>query len=128
MVLCRPDAQTLAGHHLVHREGELQMKFYEVERIKKLVGLPSEATNRDLEARITELMEKAGPSSRALPVEEQPEVPAGERASLVTELGKMEYEPLLPVEKKLISWSIALGVVGLGVLVWVSYTFFPGGH
>ncbi len=51
-------------------------------------------------------------------------------ASLVTELQKMEeqYEPLLPVEKRLISWSIALGVISLGLLVWVSYTFFPGGH
>ncbi len=39
-----------------------------------------------------------------------------------------EYEPLLPVEKKLISWSIIIGVVALGVLVWVSYTFFPGQH
>ncbi len=38
----------------------------------------------------------------------------------------MEYEPLLPVEKKLIGWSIGLGVVLLGILVWISYTFFPG--
>jgi hypothetical protein len=45
---------------------------------------------------------------------------------LADEIRKMEYEPLLPVEKKLISWSIALGVVLLGVLTWVSYTFFPG--
>jgi hypothetical protein len=51
-----------------------------------------------------------------------------EEIRLVDELKKMEYEPLLPVEKKLIGWSIGLGVVGLGVLVWVSYTFFPGGH
>ncbi len=41
---------------------------------------------------------------------------------------KMEYEPLLPVEKKLITWSRVLGVVLLIVLVWVSYTFFPAGH
>lgn len=39
-----------------------------------------------------------------------------------------QYEPLLPVEKQLISWSIALGVISLGLLVWISYTFFPGGH
>ena len=44
---------------------------------------------------------------------------------LAEEMEKMEYEPLLPVEKKLIVWSIALGVVLLGVLTWVSYTFFP---
>jgi hypothetical protein len=47
---------------------------------------------------------------------------------LAEELKKMEWEPLLPVEKKLIGWSIGLGVVLLGILVWVSYTFFPAGH
>jgi hypothetical protein len=40
------------------------------------------------------------------------------------ELNKMEYEPLLPVEKKLISWSIGLGVFLLAILIWVSRTFF----
>jgi len=40
----------------------------------------------------------------------------------------MEWEPLLPVEKKLIGWSIGLGLVLLGILVWISYTFFPAGH
>ena len=44
---------------------------------------------------------------------------------LAEEIKKMEYEPLLPVEKKLIIWSIVLGLVLLGVLTWVSYTFFP---
>ena len=44
---------------------------------------------------------------------------------LAEEMDKMEYEPLLPVEKKLIAWSIALGVVLLALLTWVSYTFFP---
>ena len=39
---------------------------------------------------------------------------------------KEKYEPLLPVEKKLIAWSLSLGVVLLGILVLVSYTFFPG--
>ena len=48
-----------------------------------------------------------------------------EKPSIADELEKMEYEPLLPVEKKLISWSIGLGIVLLGVLTWVSYTFFP---
>jgi hypothetical protein len=48
-----------------------------------------------------------------------------EQPRLADEMEKMEYEPLLPVEKKLIGWSIALGVVLLGVLTWVSYTFFP---
>jgi hypothetical protein len=36
------------------------------------------------------------------------------------------YEPLLPVEKKLIIWSLILGVVLLGILVVVSYSLFPG--
>ena len=103
------------------------MKFYEVERIKKMLGLPAEAGNQEIEERIAELMKKAGPP-RPLPPEEKPDVPAPERSSLVTEMSKMEYEPLLPVEKKLIAWSIGLGIVGLGFLVWVSHTFFPAGH
>jgi len=48
-----------------------------------------------------------------------------EKPRLADEMEKMEYEPLLPVEKKLIGWSIALGVVLLGILTWVSYTYFP---
>ena len=63
-----------------------------------------------------------------LPLEESPGVSPPEAHRLVDELHKMEYEPLLPVEKKLIGWSIGLGIAGLGILVWVSYTFFPGGH
>lgn len=53
-----------------------------------------------------------------------------EEPKLVDELKKMdmEYEPLLPIEIKLISWSLIIGVVSLGILVWVSYTFFPAGH
>ena len=51
-----------------------------------------------------------------------------EQPKLAEEMQKMEWEPLLPVEKKLIGWSIGLGVVLLGILVWVSYTFFPTGH
>ena len=41
------------------------------------------------------------------------------------EIKKMEYEPLLPIEKKLIGWSIGLGIVLLVILIWVSSTFFP---
>jgi hypothetical protein len=47
----------------------------------------------------------------------------------MTETERVEvekYEPLLPVEKKLIAWSLILGVVLLGILILVSYTFFPG--
>lgn len=42
------------------------------------------------------------------------------------ELKKIEHEPLLPVEKQLIAWSIGLGLALLGLLMWASYTFFPG--
>jgi hypothetical protein len=48
-----------------------------------------------------------------------------QETKIADELKKMEYEPLLPVEKKLIVWSISLGVILLGILIWVSYTFFP---
>jgi hypothetical protein len=51
-----------------------------------------------------------------------------EQPKISDELKKMEWEPLLPVEKKLIGWSLILGVVLLGILVWISYTFFPAGH
>jgi hypothetical protein len=51
-----------------------------------------------------------------------------EQPKIAEELKKMEYEPLLPVEKKLVAWSIIIGAVSLGILVWISYTFFPSGH
>lgn len=41
------------------------------------------------------------------------------------ELARMEHEPLLTVEKKLIGWSLVAGVVLLGILIWLSYAFFP---
>ena len=63
-----------------------------------------------------------------LPPEEAPVVAPAEEVKLIDELRNMEYEPLLPIEKKLIAWSLIIGVASLGLLVWVSYTFFPGGH
>jgi len=39
------------------------------------------------------------------------------------EMRKMAYEPLLPIEKKLIAWSFGLGVVLLVVLVFVAHAF-----
>jgi len=51
-----------------------------------------------------------------------------EEQKLVEELKKMEVEPFLPIERKLVAWSIILGVVLLALLVWVSYTLFPAGH
>jgi type III secretion system FlhB-like substrate exporter len=58
----------------------------------------------------------------------EPDLPAEEEAQLVEELKRMEYEPMLPVEKKLISYSIVLGIILLILFVWISYTFFPGTH
>jgi hypothetical protein len=63
-----------------------------------------------------------------LPPEEVPAVEPVMEAKLIDELQKMEYEPLLPVEKKLIGWSIGIGIVSLGFLYWLSITFFPGSH
>ena len=51
---------------------------------------------------------------------------AGDDAEGVVDL--MEWEPLLPIEKKLIGWSISIGVVLLVVLYFVSAEFFPGTH
>jgi len=39
------------------------------------------------------------------------------------ELEKAPYEPLLPIEKKLIGWSLGLGVVLLAVLLVVNHLF-----
>jgi hypothetical protein len=36
------------------------------------------------------------------------------------ELENAPYEPLLPVEKKLIGWSLAIGIVLLAVLIVVN--------
>ena len=44
---------------------------------------------------------------------------------MADELQRMQDEPLLAVEKKLIAWSLIAGVILLGVLIWISYTFFP---
>jgi hypothetical protein len=56
-----------------------------------------------------------------------PEDPAATPAEgqAADELAHMPYEPLLPVERKLIAGSLLLGAVLLAVLIWVSYTFFP---
>ena len=43
---------------------------------------------------------------------------------LAEEIRSMPEEPLLPIEKKLIGWSLLLGVVLLGLLLWMSGAFF----
>jgi hypothetical protein len=45
---------------------------------------------------------------------------------LAEELRKMEVEPLLPIEKKLIAWSILVGIFLLAVLIWISHALFGG--
>jgi hypothetical protein len=49
-----------------------------------------------------------------------------EQPKVGEEMRKMAYEPLLPVEKQLIAWSLGLGVVLLVVLVLVSRAFLKG--
>jgi hypothetical protein len=41
------------------------------------------------------------------------------------ELRQMPVEPLLPIEKKLVGWSLGLGAVLLLLLVWATWTLFP---
>lgn len=48
-----------------------------------------------------------------------------EETKIADEIKKMEYEPLLPAEKKLIGYSLALGIILLGIFVWINYTFSP---
>jgi hypothetical protein len=40
------------------------------------------------------------------------------------ELQRMKVEPLLPIERKLVAWSLILGVVLLGVLLLVNQWLF----
>jgi hypothetical protein len=42
---------------------------------------------------------------------------------LADEMRKMHAEPLLPIEKKLIAWSLGLGIVLLVVLVAIGRLF-----
>jgi hypothetical protein len=48
-----------------------------------------------------------------------------DESQIADELAAIPQEPLLPVEKKLIVWSLVLGFLLLALLVWVSATFFP---
>jgi hypothetical protein len=41
------------------------------------------------------------------------------------ELQRLPDEPLLPIERKLVAWSIGVGLLLLGILIWLSRTFFP---
>ncbi|HEU0158088.1 MAG TPA: hypothetical protein VFR00_02190 [Hyphomicrobiaceae bacterium] len=50
------------------------------------------------------------------------------RPRIGAELAKIEAEPLLPIEKKLLAWSLIAGVVLLGLLVWTGNSALPLGH
>jgi hypothetical protein len=43
------------------------------------------------------------------------------------EIRTMREEPMLAIERKLVAWSIGLGIALLGALIWLSHTFFPTG-
>jgi hypothetical protein len=45
--------------------------------------------------------------------------------NLSEEIQRMPREPLLPVEKRLIVWSLVLGLLLLLVLLAISRKFFP---
>lgn len=47
---------------------------------------------------------------------------------IAEELEKMQYDPWLPIESKLVWGCIGLGIILLIILVWISYTFFPSSH
>jgi hypothetical protein len=46
-----------------------------------------------------------------------------EQPRIAEEMQKMPYEPLLPIEKKLIGWSLGLGIALLIVLLVVARVF-----
>jgi hypothetical protein len=52
------------------------------------------------------------------PKPEEPQPKLAE-AKLAEELAKIPYEPLLPVEKKLIAASLIIGLALLAVLLWI---------
>ena len=52
------------------------------------------------------------------------EYPSCWNPDLRDEVSKIEAEPLLPIEKKLIGWSLGIGVTLLTILAIVNH-FFP---
>ncbi len=49
-----------------------------------------------------------------------------EQPKIAEEMQKMAYEPLLPIEKKLIGWSLGLGIALLIVLLVVARLVLKG--
>ena len=50
----------------------------------------------------------------------------GDDPKVADEIERMKAEAILPAERRLVVWSLVLGVVLLGLLVWLSETYFPG--
>jgi hypothetical protein len=48
-----------------------------------------------------------------------------EKPNISEEMEKIPYEPLLPIEKKLIVWSLAVGIVLMAILIFLSRAYFP---
>ncbi len=49
-----------------------------------------------------------------------------DKSFLARELKQLPDEPFLPIERRLVAWSVGLGVGLLALLVWISRVFFPG--
>ena len=54
--------------------------------------------------------------------------PETDKPRIGEEIRKIETEPLLPVEKKLIAGSLILGVVLLLILIWTGNSSLPIGR
>ena len=50
-----------------------------------------------------------------------------QQSKISEEMEKMPYEPLLPIEKKLIGWSLGLGVALMVILIVINRIFFSAG-
>ena len=48
-----------------------------------------------------------------------------QKPNIRQELQTMPHEPLLAIEKKLIGWSLIVGVVLMAILIFFSHTYFP---
>ena len=54
--------------------------------------------------------------------------PEPDKPRIGEEIRKIEAEPLLPIEKKLIAGSLILGVVLLLILIWTGNSSIPIGR
>ena len=50
--------------------------------------------------------------------------PSEPQSEIAKEMAAIPYEPLLPIEIKLIVWSLVVGAALLVVLCWSCFTFF----